>query len=120
MIKWHELNKYQKAAFWCLIAIVGWFSPEIALLFHFGGIEVVFAFLAMYSLPIIRVVRSYFLKIKENLLLAYVSFQKSASGKPNVFLMQTAFCCLAVALTGSFSFAIVFLMPGMMLNNMLV
>ncbi|WP_288346164.1 hypothetical protein [uncultured Pseudoalteromonas sp.] len=120
MIKWHELNKYQKAAFWCLIAIVGWFSPEIALLFHFGGIEVVFAFLAMYSLPIIRVVRSYLQKIREKLLLAYVSFQKSASGKTNVFLMQTVFCCIAVALTGSFSFAMVFLMPGMMLNNMLI
>ena len=64
MIKWEDLNVYQKTAFWLFIGIVGWFSPEIALLFQFGGIEVVFAFLAVYTIPIIRQVCTVFDKAK--------------------------------------------------------
>jgi len=119
MIKWEDLNWYQKAAFWLVIGVVGWFSPEIALLFHFGGVEVVFAFLAAYTIPIIRQIQTYIAKAKEAAALAYFAYQTSASAKPKVFFVQAAFCIVAFALTSSVAFSAFFFMPGLALNGVL-
>ncbi|GAB5394512.1 MAG: hypothetical protein Altm1KO_40300 [Alteromonas macleodii] len=119
MIKWEDLNWYQKAAFWCVIGIVGWFAPEIALLFHFGGVEVVFAFVAYYYFPILRQIQAYIVKAKEAAALAYLTYHTSASAKPKVFFVQAAFCSLAFVLTGSVAFAGMFFMPSMVLNGVL-
>lgn len=119
MIKWEDLNRYQKAAFWLVIGIVGWFSPEIALLFHFGGIEVVFAFLAAYLLPVIRQLQVYLAKVKAFFALANYAYQTSASAKPKVFFVQAVFCTAAFTLSGSLAFSAFFLMPGLALNGVL-
>ena len=119
MIKWEDLNWYQKAAFWLVIGIVGWFSPEIALLFHFGGVEVVFAFLAAYMIPIIRQIQAFIAKVKEAVALTYFPYQTSASAKPKVFFVQAVFCTTAFALTGSLAFSAFFFMPGLALNGVL-
>lgn len=124
MMKWEDLNVYQKTAFWLFIGLVGWFSPEIALLFQFGGIEVVFAFLAVYTIPIIRQVCTFFAKAKyktkQVMRLAYCTYESSASAKPSVFFVQATFCALAFFITGYIAFAAFFLMPSLLLNGMLV
>ena len=119
MSKWEDLNWYQKAAFWCAIGVIGWFSPEIVLLFQFGGIEVVFAFVAYYCLPILRQIHSFVAKIKEVSSIAYATYQTSASAKPKVFFVQATFCTAAFVLTGSVAFACLFLMPSMVFNGVL-
>ena len=119
MLEWEELTWYQKAAFWFVIGIIGWFAPEIALLFHFGGIEVVFAFLAYYFIPIFRQVQTYIFKIKEAVALTYFAYQNSASAKPKAFFFQATFCSLAFVLTGSIAFSAFFLMPSLVLNGVL-
>lgn len=120
MLKWEDLSWYQKTAFWCFIGIVGWFAPEIALLFHFGGIEVVFAFLAVYTLPLTSRLQHYFRKFSASLAIAVLAFQHSASARPQVYFAQAAFCCMAFALTGSALFCTAFLMPGILFNGLLV
>lgn len=120
MIKWEALTVYQKAAFWIAIGIVGWFSPEIALLFHFGGIEVVFAFIAIYSMPIIRLLQSYLSKAREIARLVYCTCQSSASAQQKVFFVQSAFCTAAFMLTGSIAFSAMYFMPGLVLNGFLI
>lgn len=119
MIKWQDLTWYQKAAFWLVIGILGWFSPEIALLFHFGGVEVVFAFLAAYTLPIIRHIQAYTAKAKEAAALAYIAYQTSASARPKVFMLQAAFCTAAFAVSGSVAISALFFMPGLALNGVI-
>lgn len=119
-MKWEDLNGYQKAAFWTFIGIAGWFAPEIALLFHFGGIEVTFAVLAMYFMPVLRKIHAHYLMLKEQMALAYLSFQTSASAKPKVFLIQASFCTLAFICTGSFVFSAIFFMPGLIFNGLLI
>lgn len=119
MLKWEDLTTYQKAAFWIAIGIIGWLAPEIALLLHFGGIEVVFAFLACYCTPIIRQLQAYYGELKHVLALAYVTLQTSALATPRVFWVQAAFCLTAISLTGSIAFSASFFMPGMMFNSLL-
>tara|TARA_B100002049_G_C15892340_1_gene296315 strand:- start:107 stop:469 length:363 start_codon:yes stop_codon:yes gene_type:complete len=119
MIKWEELSWQQKAAFWFFIGIAGWFSPEIALLFHFGGIEVVFAFLALYLLPAIRLVLGYYQKCENAVALAAIAYRNSASARPGVYFIQAVFCSVAFIATGSIAFSAVFFMPGMIFNGAL-
>ncbi|TPV60042.1 hypothetical protein FJ444_07800 [Aestuariibacter sp. GS-14] len=119
MIKWEDLNVYQKAAFWLAVGVVGWFSPEIALLFHFGGIEVVFAFIAIYSIPILKQIQCYLQKVKDGVNLAYCTYQASASAKPKVFFVQALFCTAAFVLTGSVALSALYFMPGLVLNGVL-
>lgn len=119
MIKWEDLKWYQKASFWIFIGVIGWFSPEIALLFHFGGVEVVFAFLVFYSNPIIRQFQGWYRKLKESVALAYLTYQTSASTRPKVFVVQATFCTLAFVATGSLAFSTFFLMPSMVFNGVL-
>ncbi|MBD3586422.1 hypothetical protein HHX48_11790 [Salinimonas sp. HHU 13199] len=119
MIKWEDLSWQQKAAFWIVIGVVGWFSPEIALLFHFGGIEVVFAFLAFYLIPILRQIQTYYFKFRQALTLAIVTYQSSAAAKPRVYFTQAVFCSVAFMLTGSVVLSAAFLMPGMLVNGFL-
>ena len=120
MIQWEDLKWYQKAAFWFVIGIVGWFAPEIALLFHFGGIEVVFAFVVMYYTPIKRQIQNYWRQFKQGLSLAVVTLQQSASAKPSVYFLGATFCCVAFALTSSLAFASIFFMPGLVFNVVLI
>ncbi len=120
MLKWEDLSWQQKAAFWVAIGIVGWFSSEIALLFHFGGIEVVFAFIALYSLPILRQIQAHYYKFRQALTLAIVTYQSSASAKPRVYFTQAVFCSAAFALTGSVALPAIFFMPGMLMSNVLI
>lgn len=120
MIKWEQLTWYQKAAFWCVIGVVGWFAPEIALLFHFGGIEVVFAFIAVYAVPILRQLRSIYAKCAEVMTLAVVTYKESAAAQPRVFLLQASFCLTAFAVTGSVAFSAFFFMPALAFNGVLI
>lgn len=119
MITWKDLNGYQKAAFWVFIGIAGWFSPEIALLFHFGGVDIVFAFLAAFMIPIISHIRAYIAKLKETLALVCFAYQKSASAKPDVFWLQAVFCAAAFALTGCVALSAFYFIPGLALNTFL-
>ncbi|MBO1255383.1 hypothetical protein J3L16_06760 [Alteromonas sp. 5E99-2] len=120
MIQWEDLKWYQKAAFWFVIGIVGWFAPEIALLFHFSGIEVVFAFVAMYYTPILRQIQNLYRQFKESLSLAVITFQSSACAKPKVYFLGVSFCCVAFAFTSSIAFSAIFFMPGLVLNGVLI
>ncbi|HCV05217.1 MAG TPA: hypothetical protein DG048_21510 [Pseudoalteromonas sp.] len=119
MIEWQCLNWYQKAAFWLFIGIAGWFLPEIALLFHFGGVEVVFACLAAYTTSIVGQIKVYISEFKKTLSLAYFFYQTSPSTKPKVFFVQAVFCSTAFVLTGSLAFSAFFFALGFVLNGFL-
>jgi hypothetical protein len=51
MKNWEDLTLLQKAIYGVAIVCIAAFAPEIAILVQFGGIEVAFAFLAMYLMP---------------------------------------------------------------------
>ncbi len=120
MIKWEDLTFFEKAAFLTVIGVVGCFSPEIALLFHFGGVEVVFAFVAFYFLPILRQVHGYYLEIRTAFILTVSAYQTSTSAQPKVYFVQATFCSLAFVLTGSVALSAAFLLPGLVGNSLLV
>ncbi|MBT0587181.1 hypothetical protein [Alteromonas oceanisediminis] len=115
-MKWNDLRGYQKAAFWNAIVFATLFAPEITLLLHFGGIEVVFAFIAYYFSPLFSQIQVFLTKIQ----IAAASYQNSASAKPKVFFVQAAFCSLAFVTTGSIAFAGVFFMPSLAFNGVLI
>ncbi|MBC3764767.1 hypothetical protein [Neptunicella marina] len=119
MIKWQDLNRYQKAAFWLFIGIAGWFAPEIALAFQFGGVEVVFAIMTVYLVPVLKHLQHWFQSVKTTTEIACIAMINSASTQPRVFAVQASFCCAALLLTGSTTFAVSFFMPGMLFNGLL-
>jgi hypothetical protein len=119
MMKWEELNGYQKAAFWLFIGLIGWFAPEIALLFHFGGIEVTFAFLALYFTPLMAQIKRHYSNFKDSFALAYVTIRHSSKAKSKVYFTQAIFCTVAFVLTSSVAFSAIFFMPSLMLNEVL-
>lgn len=120
MKRWEDLTFVQKTVIGLAIFAMAVFAPEIALLVQFGGIEVAFAFIAMYLLPITRLLGSIYQKLRSKLELASVIIQTSATAKPKVFFVQAAFCVAAFMLTGSISFAYLFFIPSMVLNGALI
>ena len=120
MKNWEDLTLLQKALCGLAIVCVAAFAPEIAILAQFGGIEVAFAFLAMYLMPLVRHVQNIYNKLNQKIQLAIVAIQTSASAKPKVFFVQATFCCVAFGLSGSVAFAGFFFMPSLVMNGTLV
>lgn len=119
MKQWEDLSRLQKLAFGCVIVIIAMFAPEIALLAHFGGIEVAFAFLAFYYTPFIRLFKTYYTKLHNALVRAIYVYKNSASARPGVFFVQASFSAVAFLFTGSLALSTCFFMPSMMLNGVL-
>ncbi len=117
---WEYLTFIQKAVVGTTILCIAVFAPEIALLVQFGGIEVAFAFLALYLAPILGHINNHYKKVKHAASLALISYQTSASAKPKVFFVQAAFCCIGFAVTGSLAFSVFFFMPSIVLNGVLI
>jgi hypothetical protein len=82
--------------------------------------DIVFAFLVVDLLPIIRQFGRVYRKLKNNVKLAFVVSLVSASAKPNVFLVQAVFCAATFALTGSVAFAGMYFMPSLLVNGVLL
>lgn len=120
MTHWQDLKWYHKALFWSFVGLVGWFAPEIALAFHFGGIEVVFAIVVMYYTPILRQIQSLCTELKKSLSFAAITLQHSATAKPKVYFLGASFCCVAFFLTSSVAFSAIFFLPGFVLNGILI
>lgn len=120
MRNWEDLTLMQKLIIGAGILMLGMFAPEIALLVHFGGIEVAFAFLLFYFNPILNWLAARVEDVNEILTTAFVSYASSASARPKIYATQAVFCCLAFALTGSLAMSVGFLMPGMLFNPLLV
>ncbi|MEG3768884.1 hypothetical protein [Alteromonas sp. 14N.309.X.WAT.G.H12] len=120
MKNWEDLTLLQKAIFGVAIVGVALLAPEIAMLVQFGGIEIAFAFLAMYLMPMIRHINNAYSKLNESIKIAVISIQNSASAKPKVFAVQAMFCCTAFLFTGSVAFATIFFMPGLVLNGVVI
>ncbi|MEL7798205.1 hypothetical protein V6D52_08235 [Idiomarina loihiensis] len=95
-------------------------APEFAMLVQFGGIEVAFAFLLLYLKPTLIWLQGKYNKLESQLFTAYLSLTQSASTKPSIFITQAAFCCTALALTGSMAFSFSFFMPALLFNAVLV
>ena len=117
---WEDLTFVQKAIVGTSILCVAVLAPEIALLVQFGGIEVAFAFLALYLAPALRQINLSYKKVKYIVSLVLISYQTSASAKPKVFFVQAAFCCIGFAVTGSLAFSVFFFMPSIVLNGVLI
>lgn len=119
MKNWEDLTFVQKVVIGIGILAIAVFAPEIALLLQFGGIEVAFAFLFLASQPLITWIHRSYAQIKDIANVAITSLSHSKSATPRVFALQSTFCCIAFALTGSDIFAFSFFMPSMLLNGLI-
>jgi hypothetical protein len=120
VFKWEDLSLLQKLLFWFAIVVVAVIAPELALLVHFGGIELAFAFLVVYFKPLLTWLVAKYAKLQDFTAISGASIRGSASMSPKVFFTQGSFCMLAIVVTGSVTFSLCFFIPALLLNTALI
>ena len=120
MRNWEELSFTNKLIVGLLIIIAASFAPELMLLVDFGGIELAFTFLLLYCKPLITWLTAKYSVMTYHANIARVAFINSTFFQPRIFVAQAVFCCLVVLITGSVIFSTGFLLPGLLVNGLLV
>ncbi|WP_448564109.1 hypothetical protein [Thalassotalea ganghwensis] len=117
---WSKLGVIQKCFFIAAMAVIIPFAPELMLIVDFGGIELAFGFLLLYYQPILLRICAIKTKIGKFITHCIAGVKASALTRPRIYLVHSAFTCGAFIITGSLAFSLVFLMPTLLVNGVIV
>jgi hypothetical protein len=117
---WENLSRTQKFLFIAVMCCIAPFAPEFILMSQVGGIELVFAFLALYYKPILIRLQIVIDRVKFEISICSTAIKGSLAIQPKVYFTQALFYSCAFVVSGSILYASVFFIPALMLNGMLV
>ncbi|WP_394176702.1 hypothetical protein [Thalassotalea litorea] len=116
-MEWQSLTKTQKFLITLALIAVLPFAPELLLIADIAGIEVLLSCLVIYYRPLLLKLQTALDEGKKMLGIVQHCVGNSSMNRPGVYFTQTSFYTLAVFLFGTGSFALIFLMPGLLISG---